>query len=440
MRKKKNFDTDSFLIGLAKGKKSGSGYFSTKENDAGGLTYEFRAKESEGGGAELNIAYGDTPPEDTSKLWVKTTAASAVEVSGELLTGDGLRPASVESVASGGYSTYYPAMAMVDGKVYIFGGGTSGNVSTIKVFDPYVKTVTTLAETLPKALGMAGCGVVGKNIFLFGGDYQGSVQSTLYMFDTVEQTVTDLSSVYENHIGSNKPLKQISCATIGDIIYLFGGIGANSGEVNKEIYRFDGVNKTFLGSGVNLPNVTSNLCICSPVGDKIYAFSGDNGGAIYCYDIHAMTVDTLTTKMPMYSKGASCCTIDGKVYFVGVSDMGLSNAIYCFDPTTETIAELDLTLSNTRYGFAIVPFEHGAYYFGGNNGNIWNFLAPIDSMPLESGHLKIVPANGINSCQIVNTDAFKVAIGVKEVYKGNADNEGEKVEAAVYQYGEWVTI
>lgn len=392
------------------------------------------------GGAELNIAYGDVPPEDTSKLWVKTTEASAVEVSGETLTGDGLRPASVESVVSGEYSTYYPAMAMVDGKVYIFGGGTSGDKNTIKVFDPYVKTVTTLAKTLPNALGMAGCGAVGKNIFLFGGNYSEQVQSTLYMFDTVEQTVTDLSDVYTGHIGSSKPLKQISCATVGDVIYLFGGIGANSGAVNKEIYRFDGVNKTFLGSGVNLPNVTSSLCICSPVGDKIYVFSGDKEGAIYCYDIHAMTVDTLTTTMPMYSKGASCCTIDGKVYFVGVSDSGLSNKIYCFDPSTEEVSEVYTSSTTIRYGFGIVPFEHGAYYFGGNNSSIWNFRAPIESMPLDNGTLKICAAIGVNPCQIVNTDTFKAAIGVKEVYKGNADNEGEKVEAAVYQYGAWTSI
>ena len=40
-------DINSFVIGLAKGKKSGSGYFSTKENDAGGLTYAFSAKNIE---------------------------------------------------------------------------------------------------------------------------------------------------------------------------------------------------------------------------------------------------------------------------------------------------------------------------------------------------------------------------------------------------------
>lgn len=37
-----------------------------------------------GGGGELNIAYGDTAPEDTSKLWVKTTEPESVEISPEL--------------------------------------------------------------------------------------------------------------------------------------------------------------------------------------------------------------------------------------------------------------------------------------------------------------------------------------------------------------------
>lgn len=41
----------AIAIAFAQGKKSGSGFYSTKENAAGGLTYAFKAKESEGGGA-----------------------------------------------------------------------------------------------------------------------------------------------------------------------------------------------------------------------------------------------------------------------------------------------------------------------------------------------------------------------------------------------------
>ena len=43
----------------------------------------FNTGKSKGGGVELNIAYGDTPPEDTSKLWVKTAEPNGVLISPE---------------------------------------------------------------------------------------------------------------------------------------------------------------------------------------------------------------------------------------------------------------------------------------------------------------------------------------------------------------------
>lgn len=46
--------------------------------DIGGVTGTLE------GGAKLNIAYGDTAPTDTSKLWVKTTEPESVEISPEL--------------------------------------------------------------------------------------------------------------------------------------------------------------------------------------------------------------------------------------------------------------------------------------------------------------------------------------------------------------------
>lgn len=51
-----------------------------KDINIGGVTGTLES----GGGGELNIAYGDTAPEDTSKLWVKTTEPESVEISPEL--------------------------------------------------------------------------------------------------------------------------------------------------------------------------------------------------------------------------------------------------------------------------------------------------------------------------------------------------------------------
>ena len=52
---------------------------------------------SGGGGSELNIAYGDTAPEDTSKLWVKTTEPDSVEISPDFGYGEAVQTTGVAS-------------------------------------------------------------------------------------------------------------------------------------------------------------------------------------------------------------------------------------------------------------------------------------------------------------------------------------------------------
>ena len=83
------------------------------------------------GGAELNIAYGNTAPEDTSKLWVKTSEPSNVLVSasqfgnGSLETGISSLPTGATGIASG----------VVGTKIYLFGGDSSGGrLNTINCY------------------------------------------------------------------------------------------------------------------------------------------------------------------------------------------------------------------------------------------------------------------------------------------------------------------
>ena len=52
---------------------------------------------SGGGGGELNIAYGDTAPEDTSKLWVKTTEPDIVEISPDFGYGEAVQTTGIKS-------------------------------------------------------------------------------------------------------------------------------------------------------------------------------------------------------------------------------------------------------------------------------------------------------------------------------------------------------
>jgi hypothetical protein len=60
--------------------------------------------------------------------------------------------------------------------------------------------------------------------------------------------------------------------------------------------------------------------------------------------------------------------------------------------------------------------------------------------PLADDTLRIRPSLTENLFNIINTDTAKIEIGVNEIYKGNANNEAEKAEAALYKDGAWTTI
>ena len=157
---------------------------------------------------------------------------------------------------------------------------------------------------------------------------------------------------------------------------------------------------------------------------------------MWVYNCRTQVVTKLSASTTDTLFWVPACTIDGKIYIFGGN-----KKIYCFDPNTEEFALMEATAIVSSSYTSAVPFEHGALIFGGNSSTVQNFLAPIDTMPLENGHLKIVPAeNGINPCQFINTESLKMTIGVKEVYKGDENNEGQPVEAAIYLRDEWQTI
>jgi hypothetical protein len=75
---------------------------------------------------------------------------------------------------------------------------------------------------------------------------------------------------------------------------------------------------------------------------------------------------------------------------------------------------------------------------------LWNayrfdYVAPQDPL-IVLDNLQIIPTSSSNIFNLINTDTIKAEIGVKAVFKGNADNIGEQVEAALHNGTNWVTI
>lgn len=165
--------------------------------------------EQEGGGVSLNIAYGEIAPEDTTKLWVKTSQPQNVTVDYDIDNG-------VESIET--LTTVLPNAAYAMGcgtvgkKCYLFGGMENNLSSYINVFDTETNAITTLVATLPSVASIIACGVVGTKIYLFGGH-----SDVIAVFDTETETITTLSTTL--------PIATfaIACGVVGANCYLFGG-------------------------------------------------------------------------------------------------------------------------------------------------------------------------------------------------------------------------
>ena len=135
--------------------------------------------DTSGGGSDFNIAFGDTAPADTSKLWIKTSEPEEVNVTfspvianEKIKFGIGTLPLPKEGIAS----------AVIGTKVYLFGGG-SRCLDTINVFDAETETLTTLSTRLPTAAENIASAVVGTKVYLFGGySNQGGYLDTINVF------------------------------------------------------------------------------------------------------------------------------------------------------------------------------------------------------------------------------------------------------------------
>jgi N-acetylneuraminic acid mutarotase len=421
-------DINSFALGYSAGKKKGGS----------------------GGGAELNIHYSlDTPPEDTSKLWVKTSEPRKVIVSSEkVFEGD----AQEESCGYFQYampiSTLFPVSAEVDGKIYIFGGNQS--YKRVFRFDPSNSSVKNLGDLLPFGISGMACATVGTNIFLFGGrSNPNSVNGYpsygyVMKFDTTNETLTIISEEYKS--GSNG-ISGASAASIGSMIYLFGGI-PGSLDCLTWVSKFNADNEAFEVSNTYIPEKRFSTA-CAAVGKKAYIFGGtisntlSNTGYdnVFCYNSEDDSCGYTEAKLPYGLHSMACAVFEEKVYlFGGKKSVSATNAVMLFDPVNNKVDVLPATLPTNMSGITASCIGNNIYIFGNGYSQIVQYSPAIGAMSLANGAMQIIPHATKNIFTFINSSAVRAEIGVERVYKGNEDNGGEPVEAALYKDGSWTKI
>lgn len=402
-------DVNSFIVGYTKGKQSASG---------GG-----------GGGAELNIAYGDTPPEDTTKLWVKTSEPSGVIVSANAsynIEGE----ETIETLdivlpyAKSGHSA-----AEVDGKIYLIGGYSGDTISgNIMVFDPEKQSFVTLGLKTYDATSVATA-AAGKKIYTFGG-YKSTVLDTSMCFDIEAMTTITINGPGQRDGGF--------AVTVGQYIYIFGG--ARSGSNIDEIWRYDINNNNSEKLTTVLPNKGTSIC-GALVGNKIFLCTGTSG--IYSFDTTTETLKQEYADFTSWISSRQCVAVGTKIYIFGTS--GTSKSIYRYDTELKELKKLDAVPAYPITSATATLMGNRVYILGGHADGVRLtrvecFTIGEDEIQVPSGTLSIIPKTDGNTFPIINGDTTKIELGVKSVFKGNADGVGEPIEAALYKDGTWTTI
>ena len=235
-------------------------------------------------GASLNIAYGNTAPTDTSKLWIKGNEPEKVTITIQQLLST---LSTLSTTLSKG--THDIGTAAVGTKIYLFGGNTSnGRLNTIQVFDTTNNTISTLPTTLPTAASGIGVTGVGTKIYLFGG-YTSSnpyYLNTIQVFDTTNNTITTLSTTLPTNTES------IATVAVDTKIYLFGG-NCSSG-TKSTIQVFDTTNNTISTLSTTLPTNAKSIGAAA-VGIKIYLF----GGYVEYGVDYLNTINVFLTQIPL---------------------------------------------------------------------------------------------------------------------------------------------
>ena len=382
-----------------------------------------------GGGAEMNIAYGDTEPTDTSKLWVKTNTPDAVNVTSRIVTSGGEMELAIAGLPRRASAI---TSAAVGTKVYLFGGLDGSQLNTINVFDTENNTINTLSITLPSAASAIASAAVGTKVYLFGGKDDSSYLSTINVFDTETNTITMLSTTLPYRLSG------IASAAVGTKVYLFGGEYSTS--YYSIISVFDTETNTITMLSTTLPQGASTIASAA-VGTKVYLFGGGNKSSrfstINVFDTENNTITTLSATLPTVASFITSAAVGTKVYLFGGFNGSRLNTINVFDTENNTITTLSITLPSAASAIASAAVGTKVYLFGGYaNSAIQEINAFVTSMPLTANNLLIETNVAKNLFNLLPN----VEMGVNSVYLGNADGNAEKVAAALYRNGAWVEI
>ena len=418
-----------------------------------------------GGGGELNVAYGLTPPIDTSKLWVRIADKP------NSVTVQAVIPFGNEAVTAYGVSTLpfsnTQGLAYCDGLLYIFSG-----------YEVYVyengawSKFLTLSSNTASVHYTAPSVVVGKKIFrLFGHKYGNSpseVSSSAYSIQKILIIDTETKTYSEVAVsGITRSCQLGNAVVVGKKIYFTAGQNGASGvsgyEGSSHIYEIDSDDPSTATDIGYLFTTSADMRGTSIVaaGGKLYARRGGSAaeGSVPYIDwmeIFDLETKVLTRNQISISKGGqgSCfmpgINIGKYIYWFGGLPKGKIPT--SFITTHQTNYAQRYNIETGEFDFVTVG-EHAGVYINsvmltnvellfakiGPNAPLYKFKGAYE---LENGKLFIQEGFLDNTWNAVKGKDWDLKVGVSGVYLGGTDGYAQAKDAYLYDLTQqkWISL
>jgi N-acetylneuraminic acid mutarotase len=258
---------------------------------------------------------------------------------------------------------FYADAAVVDGKIYVFGGTRAGvmwdSLAVVEEYDPATNTWTARAD-MPITRHAHSVAAVNGIIYVFGGlDFHpNGWRQKVGPVEAYDPTTDKWTKKADMPVSRT----QMAAVALDGKIYTFGGLNSLENIIHSIAQVYDPATDTWTRKA-DMPTARWRPAACVidgriyvSGGDREYVPATDGGGSTApTVEVYDPATDTWThvSDMPWPRRGHSASVVDGKMYIIGGVDTEMqrlygagkleeealveaASIVHVYDPATDT--------------------------------------------------------------------------------------------------------
>lgn len=403
----------------------------------------------EGGGAKLNIDYGQTPPADTSKLWVPLSGKpDKVECKPASLSGSEFFESVVATSGVLSYNVGPKAYFQFGEYVYFYHNTTTFirlNINEAAAETVNIRSVFTNLTVLDNGSGFCQNGNI-VYIVTTGCNVSGSSYSNTSIL------ACNLSTKQASRLGTlvgdaetNGVSQYSAIEYCNGNLYIAGGLRKSYANTTNTVKIFD-LSTNTSRSAYTMTHSAANLTMTA-IGSNIYIFGGahqtDIHQQVYKIDTVNNTITTVATYpvtcfcMSSFAVGNNIYLFGGAVQSIGANPTGDARAlssIYKFNTQTNAFSLLPISLTSGQYYSVIYNSDLYCYVIKTEGDSSAKTKAKfVVNVPLDENTLLIQEDYGTDSLwSALKSKDTDLKVKVINAYLGDSNNIAQLTNAYLY--------